>query len=181
MLDNYDSFTYNLFHYLESLGCAVDVVRANDFEKESIGLYDAFVLSPGPGLPNESQGMQNLISNVIGIKPILGVCLGMQAVGLELGGELFNQEMVKHGVQEIIMHNKGKLFDGMDSIIKVGLYHSWALKEGLGDYEITAKSSNGIVMALENAKMKVYGVQFHPESILTPDGKKILQNFLNRI
>ena len=166
---------------MESLGCNVDVVRANDFRIDTIELYDAFVLSPGPGLPEESVGMVSLIENAIGRKPLLGVCLGMQALGLFLGGELYNQVSVKHGVQETIKVESGVLFKGMASEIQVGLYHSWALKEGQGQFIISAKSSHGTVMAIENEKMKVYGVQFHPESILTPNGKVILNNFLEVI
>lgn len=163
------------------MDCEVEVVEANDYKSSMSIDFDAFVLSPGPGLPEESLGMDRLIKDVLGKKPIFGVCLGMQAIGLHLNGELFNQEVVKHGVQESIQIKRGVIFEKMKPQIDVGLYHSWALKNGVGDFSISAVSSNGTIMAIENPAMKVYGVQFHPESILTPDGKQILENFLATI
>jgi len=178
LIDNYDSFTYNLEHCLTALGTSVDVVR-NDVEIEDHLIYDGVVLSPGPGVPGESNGMMALIQRLDGEIPILGVCLGMQAIAVHLGGELFNQNEVKHGVEEIINVYDSPLFYGIGSELNVGLYHSWAVVDGVGSFEITARSSNGLVMGIQNTSKMMYGVQFHPESIMTSGGNEIIQNFLN--
>lgn len=181
LIDNYDSFTYNLFHYLESLGVEAEVVLNDKMSAVEPDSYDALVLSPGPGLPEEAGDLMKIIESYAGMKPILGVCLGMQALALYSGGELYNQKVVKHGIQEKIHLEKSDLFNGLPPEIEVGLYHSWAVKEGNGNFRITARSSNGTVMALENTNLNWYGVQFHPESVMTPDGKKILMNFVSLI
>lgn len=181
LIDNYDSFTYNLFHYLESLGVEVEVVLNDKLSGVEPERYDALVLSPGPGLPEEAGDLMKIIEATAGRKPILGVCLGMQALALYSGGELYNQKVVKHGIQEKIHLEKSDLFDGLPSEVEVGLYHSWAVKEGSGDFKITARSASGTAMALENAKLNWYGVQFHPESVMTPEGRKILMNFISLI
>jgi len=164
-------------HYLESLECQVDVCFNNGIPTQISANYDAIVLSPGPGLPEESNGLNSLIKESLGKVPMLGVCLGMQALGMELGGTLFNQKVVKHGVQESISVKEGVLFSSSDEAYKVGLYHSWAVSRE-GDYQVTASSKEGIAMALENEERKCFGVQFHPESIMTPGGKEVLRNFL---
>lgn len=180
IIDNFDSFTHNLEHYVTGLDCDVTVVR-NDVIKDDVLSFDAVILSPGPGMPNESTGMIDLLEKFNSRIPILGVCLGMQAIGELLGGELYNQEMVKHGVQAKVTRIKESLlFQGINEEFNVGLYHSWALREK-GDYSVVAKSDQGVVMAIENADRKLFGVQFHPESILTENGKLVLQNFLNQI
>ena len=176
LLDNFDSFTYNLEHYLIGLGVHVHVVR-NNAEIADLSKYDKIVLSPGPGLPNEAGCMMNALERADGEIPVLGVCLGMQAIALHLGGEIFNQEVVKHGVHESIECNDSVLFSGMPKRMEVGLYHSWAVKDCSG-YRVTAKSESGMVMGIENAGRKLYGVQFHPESVMTPNGIDILKNFL---
>jgi len=176
LLDNYDSFTYNLKHYISSLGCHVVVVRNDEFDMDLSG-YTHVVLSPGPGLPSDSKVLGEVLQLTRGKVPVLGVCLGMQAIGEFLGGGLFNQTNVKHGVSEIINVKKSTLFEGLKSQFEVGLYHSWAVNN-CGDYSITATSSSGIIMAIENESTKMYGVQFHPESILTDYGMQILSNFL---
>ena len=178
LLDNYDSFTYNLCHFLEAEGVVVDVVLNNQFDCSNLDLYDKIVLSPGPGLPAESGVMNEVIRLSIGKTPILGVCLGMQALAESLGGVLYNQVQVKHGVSELIDLYESSLFTDLPKSIEVGLYHSWAVKDG-GDFNVTSKSKNNVVMSLENINKKVYGVQFHPESILTSHGKEIIKNFLN--
>ena len=178
LIDNYDSFTYNLEHCITSLGASVDVVR-NDVGIEDQMIYDGVVLSPGPGVPSESNGMMALIQRLDGKIPILGVCLGMQAIAVHLGGEIFNQNEVKHGVEEIIDVYDSPLFYGIGSELNVGLYHSWAVVDGIGKFEIIARSSTGLVMGIQNTAKMMYGVQFHPESIMTSSGHEIIQNFLN--
>jgi anthranilate synthase component II len=177
LLDNYDSFTYNLEHYLVELGADVDVVR-NDSNAIDYSRYDTIVLSPGPGLPSDAGGMMRAISIADGQVPILGVCLGMQGIAEYLGGAIYNQTTVKHGVQEAIDLSRSILFEELNDSIKVGLYHSWAVKEEEADFEIVARSSSNVIMAIENQDRKMYGIQFHPESIMTESGKKIIQNFL---
>lgn len=176
LLDNFDSFTYNLVHYLTNLDCKVDVVR-NNVGIPDYSRYDKIVLSPGPGLPIDAGVMMELIRSVSGRIPILGVCLGMQAIAVHLGGEIYNQEKVKHGVQETIHLKDSILYNGLSKNIPVGLYHSWAVMPHV-NYQVTSETQKGIVMSLENQLMKLYGVQFHPESIMTPDGELILRNFL---
>ena len=181
LLDNYDSFTYNLEHYLSSQEVKVDVVRNDELNGVDAicDKYDKMVISPGPGLPREAKGMMELIKMVHGKIPVLGVCLGMQAIAEFLGGELYNQKEVKHGVEETITIVESPLFEGLQSEINVGLYHSWSVLEGKGDFEITARTKNGVIMAIQNLASKMHGVQFHPESVMTPDGMQIIQNFLN--
>lgn len=154
----------------------VDVKRNNE-SISTIDIYDKIVLSPGPGLPNEAGGMMDLIGQIDSKIPVLGVCLGMQAIAEYSGGTLYNQEEVKHGVAEKIQCEVSLLFKGLPSVMEVGLYHSWAVEEK-GEFVVTARSESGVVMAIENQERKLYGVQFHPESIMTPNGKDILHNFL---
>ncbi|MFK7785265.1 MAG: aminodeoxychorismate/anthranilate synthase component II [Crocinitomicaceae bacterium] len=176
LLDNFDSFTYNLEHYLNGLGAQVNVVR-NNVPISDISLFDKIVLSPGPGLPEEAGFMLDIIERADGKIPVLGVCLGMQGIAVHLGGEIYNQQIVKHGVMEEIDCSDSHLFHGIPKRIEVGLYHSWAVKDH-ANYTTTAKSSSGILMGIENVDRKLYGVQFHPESVMTPNGKDILKNFL---
>lgn len=176
LLDNFDSFTYNLAHYLVGLGAQVHVIRNNN-AIPSLSKYDKVVLSPGPGLPGEAGCMMELLKQAECRLPVLGVCLGMQAIALHLGGEIYNQEVVKHGLQETIQCRDSVLFSGMENQMEVGLYHSWAVKEHSA-YQVTAKSASGILMGIENVDRKLYGVQFHPESVMTPNGMNILKNFL---
>lgn len=157
--------------------CDITVVR-NDELDFSIPLeYDFIVLSPGPGLPTEAGVMMQLIREQLGKTPILGVCLGMQGVAEVLGASIYNQKTVKHGLQELITTEKSVLFSTGEQI-NVGLYHSWAVKPEGGKFDVTAYNDSGVVMAIENPDLKVYGVQFHPESIMTPEGKKMIGNFL---
>lgn len=182
LLDNYDSFTFNLYHYLEDLGCSVTVIRNDEADLESIKVYDRIILSPGPGLPEDAGIMMELIERYVTEKPILGVCLGMQALGLFFNGKLFNQTTVKHGISEtcIITRPASKLFKEIPESFQVGLYHSWAVDLSSSEKLVsTSVSENNILMSCEHADLPVFGVQFHPESILTQHGKKILLNFLN--
>lgn len=177
MIDFYDSFTYNLVHYLEGFDLALDVIRFDEIDHSLLPHYDAFVLSPGPGLPKDKEGLFSFLEQMVGRKPILGVCLGMQALTEYLGGSLENQELVKHGCQEVIdIHVKSGLFKNLPDALEVGLYHSWKVK--CPKQWITASSKTKVPMAIELPKKKVYGVQFHPESIMTPHGKEILHNFI---
>ena len=179
LIDNFDSFTYNLEHYLIGLGVHVHVVR-NNAVIVNLSDYDKIILSPGPGLPKEAGSMMDILDRADGKIPVLGVCLGMQAIAEYLGGEIYNQEIVKHGVQEEIECDDSVLFSGMPKRMKVGLYHSWAVRNH-SNYTVTAKSESGKLMGIENADRKLYGVQFHPESVMTPNGMDILKNFLKSV
>lgn len=177
MIDFYDSFTYNLVHYLEGFDLTLDVLRYDEIDLSTLQCYDAFVLSPGPGLPEDKEGLFTFLEQYVGCKPILGVCLGMQALTEFLGGSLENQALVKHGCQEVIdIHVKSGLFNNLPDELEVGLYHSW--KVNCPKQWITASSKTKVPMAIEVPEKKIYGVQFHPESIMTPQGKEILHNFI---
>ncbi len=176
VVDNYDSFTFNLVHYLERLECKVTTIK-ND-EPYPIDIeFQGIVLSPGPGLPDDAGNLMGILKQNAGVTPILGVCLGMQAIGLYLGGKLYNQHHVKHGVSEKIKTRFSTLFT-VEGVQEVGLYHSWAIDRS-GDYIVSAESESNIVMAIERSEEKLFGVQFHPESVLTENGLLILKNFLN--
>lgn len=179
LLDNYDSFTFNLAHYLEPLCESAVVKRNNEIHLHEIDAYDKIVLSPGPGLPKDAGIMSELIAVYSGKKPILGVCLGMQAIAECFGGDLYNQKIVKHGVVASIQtfHNN-VLFQNLPSQINVGLYHSWAVTNLPSDFKVTAISSEDVIMSIEHKELPLYGVQFHPESILTEFGREMLLNFL---
>lgn len=183
IIDNYDSFTYNLSHLIKEVGCEVTVVRNDRFELSDLEVYDRIVLSPGPGVPDEAGLLKATIETYAGRKPILGVCLGHQAIGEVFGGKLENLSRVFHGVQTAVtqQHND-LLFRHIDHRFLVGRYHSWVISpEGLPDcLEVTAVSDEGQIMAIRHKTLDVRGIQFHPESILTPDGKQMLCNFLFR-
>lgn len=184
LLDNIDSFTYNIYHYLEALSADVQVVDNTAIEPETLTAFDALVISPGPGLPHEAGKLMEVLSAAVSAKiPTLGVCLGMQAIAEYFGGTIFNQPEVKHGQQATITHtNESLLFKGIPVQFNVGLYHSWAVEEKLpSDLIATAFSQDGIMMALEHTSLPVYGVQFHPESILSEYGKELFGNFLKLI
>jgi anthranilate synthase component 2 len=180
ILDNYDSFTFNLFHYVEGLGVEVVVKRNDEISSNEVAQFDKIILSPGPGLPDESIGMMEIIKEWHDKRPILGVCLGMQALAVFFGDQLRNQEKVFHGVQkEVKKINNTKILDGISTIFPVALYHSWSV-ECLENSPFipTSISEDGVLMSFEHKELPLYGVQFHPESILTPNGKEILSNFL---
>ena len=181
IVDNYDSFTYNLSHLVKELGAEVDVVRNDQFELADLEPYSKIILSPGPGIPSEAGLLLDVIRTYAGKKPILGVCLGHQAIGEVFGGKLENLSDVFHGVAtpcHIIADDP--IFSGIERDITIGRYHSWVVSnENFPDcLEITAVSDEGQVMALRHKTLNVRGIQFHPESVLTPDGKKMLQNWL---
>ena len=178
LVDFYDSFTYNIQHYLINIGCEVDVIREDELDVSSVYDYDCVVLSPGPGLPSEKKNMFSIISLCRNSLPILGICLGMQAISEVLGGVLVNQNEVMHGRKaQVDVLKKGVLFKDLPDKINVGLYHSWKV-EGLEEQFITAKSATGVIMAIESIDENLFGVQFHPESILTEYGEQLLANFI---
>jgi len=181
IIDNYDSFTYNLSHILKELGAQVDTLRNDAFRMDDLEVYDKIVLSPGPGIPSEAGMLLEVIESYAGHKPILGVCLGHQAIAEVFGGELENLSEVFHGVAtDVKLLGNDYLFEGLPEIIEAGRYHSWVVKSPLPScLEVTAVSGEGQIMALKHRSLDIHGIQFHPESVLTPCGRTILQNFLN--
>ncbi len=181
IIDNYDSFTFNLFHLVREIGVEATVLRNDRFRLEELSEYDKIILSPGPGIPEEAGLLLDVIRHYAGRKPILGVCLGHQAIGETFGGRLTNLADVFHGVQTPCRHTpEDYIFDGIEEEFPVGRYHSWVVDTvGFPDcLEITATSPEGQVMALRHREHDIHGIQFHPESVLTPDGKKMMSNFL---
>ena len=183
IIDNYDSFTYNLVHYLEDLNCEVTVYRNDEFDIEELNVFDKILLSPGPGIPDDAGLLKEVVRIYAKTKSILGVCLGQQAIGEVFGGSLINLDKVYHGVSTKIniLVDDEILFHGLEKEIEVGRYHSWVINsEGFPDVlQITSVDSNGQIMSLRHNTFDLKGVQFHPESILTPDGKKILKNWVS--
>lgn len=182
VIDNYDSFTYNLVHYLEDLNCEVTVVRNDKLVLEDVEPFDKIVLSPGPGIPDEAGLLKAIIKEYASTKSILGVCLGQQAIAEVFGGSIINLDEVYHGVatEVNITVDDESLFKGLEKNIEVGRYHSWVVNDNLPDcLEATSFDKNGQVMSLRHREYDVKGVQYHPESVLTPDGKKILKNWIN--
>lgn len=184
LLDNFDSFTYNLVHYLESGGCEVTVVRNNQPVPDFAG-YAGLVLSPGPGLPAESGNLtQTLATAVAAQLPVLGVCLGMQAICQHFGGNLVNINPVLHGVAttcSVLVNDS--LFAGLPAKFPIGHYHSWACEQASLPQElpILAVNLSGLPMAIRHRSLPIRGVQFHPESLLTPHGKQIIGNWINTL
>ena len=181
IIDNYDSFTYNLSHLVKELGAEVTVVRNDQFELADLEPYNKIILSPGPGIPSEAGLLLDVIRTYAGKKPILGVCLGHQAIGEAFGGKLENLSDVFHGVAtpcHIVADDP--IFSGLERDITIGRYHSWVVSnEDLPEcLEVTAVSDEGQIMALRHKSLNIRGIQFHPESVLTPDGKKMIQNWL---
>ncbi|HEY5391029.1 MAG TPA: aminodeoxychorismate/anthranilate synthase component II [Hanamia sp.] len=188
IFDNYDSFTYNLVQVVEKIiQGKVDVFRNDKISLGEINKYDKIILSPGPGIPSESGLLLPLIKEYASSKSILGVCLGLQAIGEVFGGKLINLQDVYHGVATKIKVSQERtlsdndVFKSLPGELEVGRYHSWIVaNEGFpGDLEITAVDESGYIMALRHKKFDVQGVQFHPESVLTPDGETIMRNWLN--
>lgn len=181
IIDNYDSFTYNLSHLLKELGAEVDVVRNDKFELKDLEQYDKIVLSPGPGIPSEAGLLLDVIRTYAGRKPILGVCLGHQAIGEVFGASLENLKEVYHGVQtEGTQMGNDYIFEGLPERVMMGRYHSWVVaKDSVPEcLEVTAMSDDGEIMAMRHRQYDIHGIQFHPESVLTPEGKTIVGNFL---
>ena len=184
VFDNYDSFTYNLVHLVEKIThIKVEVYRNDQITLEQVNNYDKIILSPGPGIPEEAGLLLPLIKKYAATKSILGVCLGHQAIGEAFGGTLTNLTTVYHGVAtpvKIDVTKKAQLFEGLPETLEVGRYHSWIIAEENFpvELEVTARDENNYIMALQHKKFDVQGVQFHPESILTPEGEKIMRNWL---
>ena len=181
VIDNYDSFTYNLVHYLEELGCEVIVKRNDQLTLEEVDAFDKIVLSPGPGIPDEAGLLKQIIEKYAPTKSIFGVCLGQQAIAEVFGGSLINLDEVYHGIAtKINITKEDVLFLGIPNEIEVGRYHSWVVNPNLPDsLEATSVDENGQIMSLRHKTYDVRAVQFHPESVLTPQGKKMLENWLN--
>ncbi|MCQ2606940.1 MAG: aminodeoxychorismate/anthranilate synthase component II [Bacteroidales bacterium] len=188
IIDNYDSFTYNLAHLVRELGVNVTVYRNDQFAMSQLESFDGIILSPGPGIPEEAGFLLDAIRTFAGKKPMLGVCLGEQAIAVAFGGTLINLSDVFHGVQTPITVQKTQdgsfvdpIFAGLNETIPVGRYHSWVADEKTlpNCLEITAVSQEGQIMGLKHKDFNIHGIQFHPESVLTPDGKKMIGNWLN--
>ena len=181
VIDNYDSFVYNLVHYLEDLDCEVTVRRNDQLDIEFVENFDKILLSPGPGIPSEAGLLKPIIEKYGATKSIFGVCLGQQAIGEVYGGTLGNLESVYHGIAtdiDIVVDDE-PLFAGLDKKIKVGRYHSWVVLKELPDVlEATSFDDKGQIMSLRHREFDVRGVQFHPESVLTPEGKKMIANWV---
>ena len=181
IIDNYDSFTYNLSHLVKELGADVTVFRNDKFLLNEIEQYDKIILSPGPGIPSEAGLLLDVIRTYRGRKPMLGVCLGHQAIGEVFGARLTNLSTVYHGVATVgTQYGNDPIFRGMPKRIIMGRYHSWvvdstSLPECL---EVTAMSDDGYIMALRHRHYDIHGIQFHPESVLTPEGRQIVKNWL---
>ncbi len=182
VFDNYDSFTYNLVHLVEKItNQKVTVVRNDQITLEEVAEYDKIILSPGPGIPSEAGLLLPLIKQYAASKSILGVCLGHQAIGEAFGATLENLTTVYHGVATPIkIDNTNYLFNGLEDTIEVGRYHSWVIasKDLPNELKVTATDENGLIMAIEHTVYDVCGVQFHPESVLTPSGETVIKNWL---
>ncbi len=180
VIDNYDSFTYNLVHYLEDLDCEVEVKRNDQLDLKDVAEFDNIVLSPGPGIPDEAGLLKEIIETWGPTKRIFGVCLGQQAIGEVFGGRLINLDEVYHGVAtRILIIKDDALFEGMPKEIEVGRYHSWVVDPNLPEsLEATSVDENGQLMSIRHKNFDVCAVQFHPESVLTPHGKQMLENWL---
>ena len=186
LIDNYDSFTYNLAHLLEETGeVDLKVVRNKEIPTNVAEEYDGVLLSPGPGIPEEAGGLLDFIRENIGKISMFGVCLGHQAIAESLGASLVNMKQVYHGVSAEVnnLENNEGILKSLGKTFQAGRYHSWSVKEDSmpSELRITAKIEDGTVMAMQHETLPLYGVQFHPESILTPNGKQILMNWLNTI
>jgi anthranilate synthase component 2 len=184
IIDNYDSFTFNLVHYLEDLNAAVTVFRNDEFELQEIEAFDKIILSPGPGIPDEAGLLKEVIKTFAPTKSILGVCLGHQAIAEVFNSKLINLKSTLHGISSkvTILDETETLFTGLPNQIEVGHYHSWVVNPDTISEEIvvTSVDSDNNIMSLRHIEFDVKGIQFHPESILTPFGKTILKNWLNK-
>jgi len=182
VLDNYDSFTYNLVHILRALGHQPDVFRNDKIAVEEVKRYDKILLSPGPGIPDEAGIMKEVIKTYSPTKSILGICLGHQGIAEVFGAQLYNIPDVLHGVtsKSTVKDKTEKLFDGVPEVFQSTHYHSWAVKADSipSDLKVTAVNDEGLVMAITHTKYDVRGLQFHPESVMTPDGHKMMENWL---
>lgn len=183
VIDNYDSFVYNLVHYLEDLDCEVTVKRNDQLRLEEVAAFDKILLSPGPGIPEEAGLLLEIIKTYAPTKSMFGVCLGQQAIGEVFGGTLINLDQVFHGVatsaKQLVVDEP--LFKDIPTEFEIGRYHSWVVApENFPEaLEITSVDVNGQIMSLRHKEYDVRGVQFHPESVLTPEGKAMIKNWVN--
>jgi anthranilate synthase component II len=184
VLDNYDSFTYNLVHIVRALGYRVDVFRNDKIAVEQVGAYDKILLSPGPGIPDEAGIMKEVIRQYGATKSILGICLGHQGIGEVFGAKLFNIPKVLHGVTSVahVTDHEEYLFQRVPESFQATHYHSWAIVPGTvnGELTVTATNDEGLIMGIRHKRFDVRGLQFHPESIMTPDGPKMIENWLKK-
>jgi anthranilate synthase component 2 len=182
VLDNYDSFTYNLVHIIRALGYEMDIYRNDKIALEDVKKYDKILLSPGPGIPDEAGIMKKVVSEYGPTKSILGICLGHQGIGEVYGASLFNIPKVLHGVTSVaeVKDSDEYLFKGVPASFQATHYHSWAVVPETinGELKVTAVNNEGLVMGLRHKKYDVKGLQFHPESIMTPEGPKMIANWL---
>lgn len=186
LVDNYDSFTYNLAHYFEEIALMPKVVRNDEVRESDLEESSHIIISPGPGLPADAGVILNIINNYSQTKAILGICLGAQAIAQVYGAKLYNQNEVAHGVQRKVYQEESLenwLFKGLPKVFKVGLYHSWAIQPSPKfeeSFKPIAYRENGVLMAFEHQSLALAGIQFHPESILTEGGKQMLKNWLDK-
>ena len=183
LIDNYDSFTYNLAHLVKQLGAKVEVFRNDQFTLNQLERFTKIILSPGPGIPEEAGLLMDVIRTYAGRKPMLGVCLGHQAIAEVFGGKLVNLKEVYHGIAtEGTQFGNDPIFSGLPKRIVMGRYHSWVVdRAGFPDcLEVTAMSDDGQIMALRHRNYNIHGIQFHPESVLTPEGATIVRNWLQQ-
>lgn len=183
IIDNYDSFTYNLAHLVKQLGAKVEVFRNDQFTLNQLERFSKIILSPGPGIPEEAGLLMDVIRTYAGRKPMLGVCLGHQAIAEVFGGKLVNLKEVYHGIAtEGTQFGNDPIFSGLPKRIVMGRYHSWVVdRAGFPDcLEVTAMSDDGQIMALRHRNYNIHGIQFHPESVLTPEGATIVRNWLQQ-
>lgn len=181
LIDNYDSFTFNLCHYLRMCGATVDVVRNNEIVNPEVSgtEYSGMVLSPGPGKPQDAGMLMELVETNVGKIPIMGVCLGMQAIGIYYGWELAHAEVPMHGKSSMVDHGNSGILSGLPNPFPAGRYHSLIVENSSGSVELkTEATCNGEVMAVSAEDGMVWGIQFHPESVLTPDGIAIIRNWI---
>ncbi len=182
VIDNYDSFVYNLVHYLEEFDCEVTVARNDQIDLDQVAQYEKILLSPGPGIPDEAGLLKPIIKRYAPTKSILGVCLGQQAIAEVFGGSISNLDQVFHGVATPIKLTvfDESLFKGLPMDLEVGRYHSWVVspKDLPEELEVTGVDSEGNIMSIRHREYDVKGVQFHPESVLTPDGKTMIKNWI---
>ncbi len=183
VIDYYDSFVYNIVHYLEGLDVEVTIVKDRDVVLSNLDSFDFIVLSPGPGLPDETFSMNSILSHYADLKPIIGICLGMQGIVVHFGGTLYNLSNVVHGVSiEMDILTNDEIYKGLPNKMMVGIYNSWACSiETSGNLQLLSESKEKIVLSIKHKKLPIYGLQFHPESILTENGKQMLKNFVENV
>lgn len=179
LIDNYDSFVYNIYQYLCQLGARVDVVRNDEISIGSLKKYDGIVISPGPGRPEEAGLSPSVVERYAGARPILGVCLGHQIIGYIFGAEIVNAKRIMHGKISEIEHDQMGLFKDIPNPTSVVRYHSLVIRDVPKDFKLTARAEDGDIMGIRNERLKIEGIQFHPESVMTTHGLKMMKNFLD--